>query len=86
MNDDRLSRESNREIFEAIVSQIADPETVLVRRMFVVLGPVLLVLGAAITLLAGMGWTGVLAFSSTYVPGVVLGWRIQRRRVGRLPS
>ena len=80
MNEDRLRRESDREVFEAIVSQLDDPEVVRLRRLFVVLGALCFSVAAvALGVVAAMGWPGVLAFSSTFVPGVI----VCRRLVGR---
>ena len=76
MNEDRLSRASDREIFEAVVSQLEDPELVSLRRFFFVLGAAVSLVGVGVvTVVAGLGWLGVLAFFSTFVPGVVLARR-----------
>lgn len=83
MSDDRASRASDREIFEAIVSQLDDPELVRLRRTFLLLGIVCFVIGAvAVALLGGLGWPGFIAYSSTFVPGVVVARRICVRRFG----
>ncbi len=84
MHDDRLSRLSDREIFEAIVSQLEDPDLVRFRRIFLVLTAVLYAVGTiGIGVAAGLGWSGVLAFSSTFVPGIAVAQRLQRRRFAR---
>jgi hypothetical protein len=84
MSDDRLIRANEREIFEAIVSQLVDPELVRVRRIFLVLGAALFVLGClAVAVVAGLGVAGVGAFCSTFVPGLVLVRRVYVRRFPR---
>ena len=81
MSDDRLSRASDREIFEAIVSQLVDPDLRRLRRIFLVLGGCLFLVGVlAVGVVARLGWPGLLAFSSTFVPGVVLVRRVHLRR------
>lgn len=81
MNEDRLRGESDREVFEAIVSQLDDPELLRLRRLFSVLGAVCFCVAAvALGVVASMGWPGVLAFSSTFVPGVIVGRRLVGRR------
>lgn len=82
MSDDRLSRDSTKEVFDAIVSQLEDPELRRVRRIFLVLGLVLFAAGTlTVTVVAGLGWTGFLAFSSTFLPGVALARRYHGRRL-----
>lgn len=84
MSDDRLSRASDDEIFEAIVSKLVDPELLRLRRMFLVLGASLFLLGVLLVgVVGGLGWPGLLAFSSTFVPGVVLARRMHVRRFAR---
>ena len=81
MHEDRLSCDSNREIFEAIVSQLDDPELVALRRFFLILGVIFFIVGVvAVAVLAGMGWPGVLAFSSTFLPAIVVARRFLERR------
>jgi hypothetical protein len=84
MHDDRLSRLSDQELFEAIVAELDDPEVIRLRRIFLLMAAAAYVVAVAgITLLAGMGWAGVLAFSSTFVPSIVLARRIPGRRFAR---
>jgi hypothetical protein len=84
MDEDRVSRERDREIFEAIVSQLEDPESVWPRRAFLVLSACIFVVCAlAIAVVGGMGWPGVLAFSSTFVPGLLVARRFLRRQSAR---
>lgn len=81
MSDDQLSPERDREIFEAIVSQLHDPELVRLRRKFAGVSVAFFLAGVvAVTVVAGLGWIGLLAFSSTFLPGVVVGQRLHRRR------
>lgn len=81
MSDDRVIRANEREIFEAIISQIADPEVVRLRRVYVLLGLALFVLGSlAVTLVGKLGWHGMCAFCLTFVPGLVIGWTYSVRR------
>lgn len=80
MNDDR-DRAGNRELFEAIVSQLEDPERAVLRRTFLALGlAAFLVAVVVLGLLLDLGGGVVLAFSATFVPGVVLAWWFQSRR------
>lgn len=84
MSDDDLLRANEREIFEAIVSQLEDPEGVRLRRVFVLLSIGLFVLGSvAVTVVGQLGWRGLCAFCFTFVPGLVLGWKIHGRRLDR---
>ncbi|MGH9263765.1 MAG: hypothetical protein ACRD1D_03650 [Acidimicrobiales bacterium] len=84
MTDDRLSRESTREIFEAIVSAIVDPELVRLRRIFLALGCIFFAVGAgAVAVVGGLGWAGLVAFSSTFLPGVVVARKVLDRRFAR---
>lgn len=86
MSDDRLIRANEREIFEAIVSQIKDPEVVRLRRVYVLLSVCLFVLGSlAVTVVGNLGAHGMWAFCLTFVPGLVVGWAISVRRFRRLP-
>lgn len=81
MSDDQLSPERDREIFEAIVSQLQDPELVRLRRRFVGVSVAFFLAGViGVTVVGGLGWIGLLAFSSTFLPGVVVGQRIHGRR------
>lgn len=85
MSDDRLIRANEREIFEAIVSQIADPEVVRLRRVYALLSVGLFVLGSlAVTLVGKLGWYGMGAFCLTFLPGLVLGWTFSVRRFRRV--
>jgi hypothetical protein len=83
MNDDRLSWASDREIFEAIVSQLEDPEVARLRRAFWALGAVFFLLGVlAVTVVGGLGWAGFAGFSTTFgVSAAVAHRRFRRRRV-----
>jgi hypothetical protein len=81
MTDDRLSRENERELFEAIVADLPDPEVVQFRRIFLLLGVTVYVAAVvALTFAGGFGWAGVIGFSATFVPGMVMAWRRLRRR------
>jgi hypothetical protein len=81
MSDDRLIRANEREIFEAIVSQVVDPELVRLRRMFLVMGVSLFVLGTlAVAVVGGLGVAGVGAFCSTFVPGLIVARSVYVRR------
>jgi hypothetical protein len=82
VSDDALIRANEQEIFEAIVSQTVDPELTHLRRLFLVLGAGLFVLGAlAVTAGAGFGWAGFCAFCATFVPGLLLARRAHLRRL-----
>lgn len=81
MSDDRLIRANEREIFEAIISQLKDPEIVRLRRVYVLLSVFLFVLGSlAVTVVGKLGGHGMWAFCLTFVPGLVVGWSISVRR------
>ena len=80
MNDGRMSAAGTREVFEAIVSQLDDPELVQGRRRITVMAVALFLAAAAVTLIGGMGWQTLLAFSSTFVPSVIVLWRTFGRR------
>jgi len=81
VNDDRAG---NRDLFEEIVAQLDDPERVVLRRMFVGIGVVAFAVAVVVLwLLLDLGAGVILAFSATFVPGVVLAWRLQSRRFGR---
>jgi hypothetical protein len=78
---DRLSRASTTEVFEAIVSQLDDPELLWLRRIFLVLGAAVYLAGAlAVTVVGGLGLPGLIGFSATFVPGVALARRAHTRR------
>ena len=78
---DRLSRASNREVFEAIVSQIDDPELAWLRRIFLLLGAAVYFAGVlAVTVVGGLGLPGLIGFSTTFLPGVALARRAHTRR------
>jgi len=81
LSDDRIASESTREMFEAIVSQLDDPEVVRMRMIVLVLGAAIFVTAIAVTVSAGLGWQLLLAFCSTYVPGVLVVLRIVERRL-----
>lgn len=81
MSDDRLIRANEQEIFEAIVSQLVDPELRRLRRIFLVLGSALFVLGClAVAVVGGLGLPGMVAFCSTFVPGLLLARSVYVRR------
>lgn len=81
MSDEPLIRANEREIFEAIISQMQDPEVVQLRRVYALLGVALFVLGSfAVAVVGKLGWPGIGAFCLTFVPGVVLGWTFSVRR------
>jgi nitrate reductase NapE component len=87
MSDDRMIRANEREIFEAIVSQVVDPELARLHRVFLVLGLGLFVAGLlAVGVVGGLGWPGLLAFSSTFLPGVLLARLVYVRRFLRPPG
>lgn len=82
MSDDALIRANERELFEAIVSQIVDPELTRMRRLFVLLGACMFVLGVvAVSLAARLGWPGLCSFCATFVPGLLLARRMSLRRL-----
>ena len=84
MDDDRSSWARDREIFEAMVSRIEDPEVAWLRRTFWAVGAVFFVVGAlAVTVVAGLGWAGLAGFSSTFaLSGAIAHRRYRRRRMG----
>ena len=78
---DRLSRAATSEVFEAIVSQLEDPEVVWLRRIYLILGAAVYLAGAlAVTVLGGLGLPGLIGFSATFLPGVALARRAHTRR------
>lgn len=80
MNHDGSSGVSDREVFEAIVARLHDPEMLHVRRVFLFLGiTVYLAATLALTTAGGFGWPGVVGFTATFVPGVAVAWRRHRR-------
>ena len=83
MTDDHVSAASSREVFEAIVSQLADPEVVRVRRKMLLLGAAVVLGAIVVTITLGLGWQTLLAFSSTFLPGLVVALRIPGRRFAR---
>ena len=85
MTDDQVSAASGREVFEAIVSQLADPEVVRVRRRMLMLGAAAVLGAVVVTITLGLGWQTLLAFSSTFLPGLVVALRIPGRRREELP-
>jgi hypothetical protein len=87
MGDDRLSRQGEMDLFAAIVSQLDDPELIRFKRLFAVLGVLLFTVSAVvITAVVGLGAAGVLAFSSTFVPGLIIAERLNRRRFALGPG
>lgn len=86
MNDEGIGAAGTREVFEAIVSQLEDPELAQVRRRIAVLAIAFLVAAAAVTIIFGMGWQTMLAFSSTFVPSVIILWRKFGRRFSQLDA
>ncbi|HEX2047079.1 MAG TPA: hypothetical protein VHF27_04895 [Acidimicrobiales bacterium] len=80
MNDDRVSWASDREIFEAIVSQLEDPDVARLRRAFRVLAALFFLLGALAVVVAGLGWPGLAGFSSTFGASAAIARRRVRRR------
>ncbi len=81
MYEERLSRESDLEIFEAITSELRDPEVAQLGRIFLLLGvSIYLAAILALTTVGDFGWPGILGFSATFVPGLVMAWRRHRRR------
>lgn len=84
MSDDRLIPAKEREIFEAIISQLQDPEVVRLRRVYVLLGVCLFVLGSlAVAVVGKLGWHGMGAFCLTFIPGLAIGWNVYVRRFRR---
>ena len=83
MTDDQVSAASSREVFEAIVSQVADPELVRVRRKMLLLAAAAILGAIVATVTLGLGWQTLLAFSSTFLPGLVAALRIPGRRFAR---
>jgi hypothetical protein len=83
MSDDRVQAGSDLEIFEAIVSNLRDPEVTQFGRMFLLLGVTVYIAAiVALTTAGGFGWHGAFGFSATFVPGLFFAWRHQRRRLG----
>ena len=74
--------ELERERFNAIVSELDDPEWLRWRRFLLAAG-VVAVGVVAIAIVAGMGWLGGVAFASTFVPGLVVVTHIQHERFNR---
>jgi hypothetical protein len=86
MSDDRLQAGNDLEVFEAIVSNLRDPEVAQFGRMFLLLGITVYIAAiVALTTAGGFGWHGAFGFSATFVPGMYFAWRHQRRRLG-LPA
>lgn len=79
-----MSAASSRDVFEAIVSELDDPEAVLIRRKVVSLGAAVYVCAMVVTVLAGFGWPTLVAFSSTFVPSMVVARTIAGRRIPHL--
>ena len=86
MTDDQVSAASSREVFEAIVSQVADPEVVRVRRKMLLLGAAMVLGAIVVTITLGLGWQILLAFSSTFLPGMFVVLRMPARCSLRLGS
>lgn len=80
MTDDQVSAASSQEVFEAIVSQLSDPEEVRIRRKMLFLGATAVLAAIVITITFGLGWQALLAFASTFLPGFVVALRILGRR------
>lgn len=80
MNDDSLRESSTREIFEAIVAQLEDPEVGRRRRTMLLVGAAVFVVAVVVTIGGGLGWQILLAFSSTFIPGLIVAVRISGRR------
>ena len=78
--DDRLSRDRTHDEFEAIVRHLVDPELARLRRLFLGLCVGLYLMAALVVAASGLGWLGLLAFSSTFLPSVVVALVIHRRR------
>jgi hypothetical protein len=80
MYEDRLRRENTRELFEAIVSQLQDPDLVRSRRLLVLLAVVVAVVAIAVTIWGPLSWESLVAFSLTFLPGLVIArWILGRR-------
>ena len=89
MSDDALINANDREIFEAIVSELVDPELQRLHRIFLVLSASLFVLGTvAVTVVGSLGWPGFCSFSATFVTGLFVARRVYVRRfsVLQLPT
>lgn len=83
MYDDELELDQ----FSAIVSELDDPEWLRWRRLLLGAGAAAFVVGLLmIAVLAGMGWLGVVAFASTFLPGLALVTHIQHARFARPPQ
>ena len=83
IDDDRLRAGNDLEVFEAIVSNLRDPELVQFGRVFLLIGITVYVAAiVALSTAGGFGWHGAVGFSATFVPGLLLAWRHQRRRFG----
>ena len=82
MSDDALINANEREIFEAIVSQLVDPELAHLRRVFLLLSVGLFVLGAlTVTVVGHLGWAGLCSFCVTFSVGLALVRRLYMRRI-----
>jgi hypothetical protein len=85
VSDDALISASEREVFEAIVSQLVDPELARLQRVFVVLSVSLFILGAlGVTVVGGLGWAGLCSFSATFFLGLFVARWVFRRRLSWL--
>ena len=85
MSDDRLISASEREVFEAIVSQLVDPELARVHRIFLALSVTLFLLGAfGVTVVGDLGWAGLCSFSVTFLVGLYFARRVFLRRLSWL--
>jgi small-conductance mechanosensitive channel len=81
MSDDALISANEREIFEAIVSDLVDPELARLHRIFLALSAVLFVLGAlGVTIVGRLGWAGLGSFSVTFLSGLLLARRVYAQR------
>ncbi|HVL04401.1 MAG TPA: hypothetical protein VM388_00290 [Acidimicrobiales bacterium] len=87
MSDDALINANEKEIFEAIVSQLVDPELLRLHRVFFALSAVLFVLGAlAVTVVGSLGWAGLCSFTVTFVSGLFVARRVYVRRFSPSPG
>ena len=81
---ERVFDGSERDLFNAIVAELDDPEWLHWRRLLWRIGALALMVGAiTIAALARLGWLGAGAFALTFVPGLLLVIHIQRVRLNR---
>jgi hypothetical protein len=87
VGDDALISASEREVFEAIVSQLVDPEVARLQRVFLILSVSLFLVGAVgVTVVGGLGWAGLCSFSVTFFLGLLVVRRVFLRRISWLTS